>query len=129
MKNIYLLLIIFSVTKIATAQIDSVQRLKEVLIFDHKMNVSERNAKETEGAVIFAGKKNEIIDLTKPNISTVNNDARQIFAQVPGISVWEADGSGLQINVATRGLSANRSWEFNTRQNGYDISSDPNGYP
>jgi Fe(3+) dicitrate transport protein len=31
--------------------------------------------------------------------------------------------------VAARGLSANRSWEFNVRQNGYDIAADPYGYP
>ena len=27
------------------------------------------------------------------------------------------------------GLSPNRSWDFNVRQNGYDISADPYGYP
>ncbi|MBC8081603.1 MAG: TonB-dependent receptor plug domain-containing protein, partial [Hymenobacter sp.] len=48
---------------------------------------------------------------------------------VPGLIVWESDGSGQQINVATRGLSPNRSWEFNVRQNGYDVSADAFGYP
>jgi Fe(3+) dicitrate transport protein len=43
--------------------------------------------------------------------------------------VWESDGSGIQTGIATRGLSPNRSWEFNMRQNGYDISSDVFGYP
>lgn len=28
-----------------------------------------------------------------------------------------------------KGLSPNRSWEFNIRQNGYDIAADPFGYP
>ena len=51
------------------------------------------------------------------------------MAKVPGIHTWESDGSGIQIGMATRGLSPNRSWEFNVRQNGYDISSDPFGYP
>ncbi|HLG38904.1 MAG TPA: TonB-dependent receptor, partial [Chitinophagaceae bacterium] len=31
--------------------------------------------------------------------------------------------------IAARGLSPNRSWEFNVRQNGYDIAADPFGYP
>ncbi|WP_158618352.1 TonB-dependent receptor family protein, partial [Flavobacterium bomense] len=35
----------------------------------------------------------------------------------------------LQINVGVRGLSPNRSWELNTRQNGVDISADVFGYP
>ena len=50
-------------------------------------------------------------------------------AKVPGMSIWENDGSGIQAGVATRGLSPNRSWEFNVRQNGYDISSEVFGYP
>jgi hypothetical protein len=32
-------------------------------------------------------------------------------------------------SIGVRGLSPNRSWELNTRQNGYDISSDVFGYP
>ena len=45
------------------------------------------------------------------------------------MSIWENDGSGIQVGVASRGLSPNRSWEFNVRQNGYDISSEVYGYP
>ena len=54
---------------------------------------------------------------------------RQVLAKVPGIHIWESDPSGIQIGIAARGLSPNRSWEFNVRQNGYDISADPFGYP
>ncbi|UYZ62967.1 TonB-dependent receptor [Hymenobacter weizhouensis] len=90
---------------------------------------SVRYAPEVDGTTITAGKKNEVIQLDKLDANLVVNSARQVFAKVPGVTVWESDGSGQQINVATRGLSPNRSWEFNTRQNGYDISSDPFGYP
>jgi Fe(3+) dicitrate transport protein len=61
--------------------------------------------------------------------NVVTNTMRQVMAKVPGIQIWESDPSGIQIGIAARGLSPNRSWEFNTRQNGYDISSDPFGYP
>jgi Fe(3+) dicitrate transport protein len=84
---------------------------------------------DTQGMVLLAGKKVEIIDVANQNISLVNNNARQVFARVAGIQVWENDGSGAQVNVGTRGLSPNRSWEFNVRQNGYDISADAFGYP
>lgn len=84
---------------------------------------------DTQGMVLLAGKKVEIIDVANQNISLVNNNARQVFARVAGIQVWENDGSGVQVNVGTRGLSPNRSWEFNVRQNGYDISADAFGYP
>jgi Fe(3+) dicitrate transport protein len=54
---------------------------------------------------------------------------RQVMAKIPGIHIWESDPSGIQIGIAARGLSPNRSWEFNIRQNGYDIAADPFGYP
>lgn len=85
--------------------------------------------KEIEENYLFAGKKNEVIRLNGINANLISNNTRQIFARVPGITIWENDGSGIQISVGARGLNPNRSWEFNTRQNGYDISSDVFGYP
>lgn len=84
---------------------------------------------EIVGTSIYAGKKNALIlmDNVKGNVAT--NTMRQVMAKVPGIHVWESDGSGIQIGIAARGLSPNRSWEFNVRQNGYDIAADPFGYP
>lgn len=104
-----------------------------------KVNLNEVEIKDIPGGmkrmpdlkdhVIFAGKKTEVIHLDKINADLSINNARQVFAKVPGVSVWENDGSGIQLGVATRGLSPNRSWEFNVRQNGYDISSEIFGYP
>jgi Fe(3+) dicitrate transport protein len=84
---------------------------------------------EIVGTSIYAGKKNALIlmDNVKGNVTT--NTMRQVMAKIPGIHVWESDGSGIQIGIAARGLSPNRSWEFNVRQNGYDIAADPYGYP
>jgi Fe(3+) dicitrate transport protein len=79
--------------------------------------------------IILAGKKNELLDLAKTDGNKITNQSRQVFAKIPGIFVWENESSGTQINVSTRGLSPNRSWEFNVRQNGYDITPDPFGYP
>lgn len=84
---------------------------------------------DTDGPLIIAGKKNEVIEVGKTDANTAVNNTRQTFAKVPGLMIWESDGTGLQAGIATRGLSPNRSWEFNTRQNGYDISADPLGYP
>jgi Fe(3+) dicitrate transport protein len=84
---------------------------------------------EINGTVIVSGKKNEILMVKNQTSDLSSNNARLIFAKVPGISVWENDASGMQVNVATRGLSPNRSWDFNVRQNGYDISSEVFGYP
>ncbi len=84
---------------------------------------------EVVGTAIMAGKKNSLIVMDNVNGNVVTNTMRQVMAKVPGVHVWESDGSGIQIGVAARGLSPNRSWEFNTRQNGYDIAADPFGYP
>ena len=35
----------------------------------------------------------------------------------------------MQLDIGGRGLSPNRSSNFNTRQNNYEISADPLGYP
>ena len=84
---------------------------------------------EIVGTSIYAGKKNSLIVLDNVKGNVVTNTMRQIVAKVPGIHIWESDGSGIQIGLAARGLSPNRSWEFNVRQNGYDIAADPFGYP
>lgn len=84
---------------------------------------------EIENFRINAGKKNEVIRVRDIDANLAMNNSRQIFARTPGISIWENDGSGIQLGVASRGLSPNRSWEFNVRMNGYDITPDPMGYP
>ncbi len=84
---------------------------------------------EIVGTNIYAGKKNALILMDNVQGNVVTNNMRQIMAKVPGVHVWESDPSGIQVGIAARGLSPNRSWEFNTRQNGYDIAADPFGYP
>lgn len=100
------------------------------------MTVVGRNSKsdyqqipEIVGTNIYAGKKNTLIVLDNVQGNVVTNNMRQVLAKVPGIHIWESDPSGIQIGIAARGLSPNRSWEFNVRQNGYDIAADPFGYP
>jgi len=104
-----------------------VQNIQEILI-EGKRAVPER-LRDVSGVNIFSGKKNEVIRLSSIDANLVNNNSRQIFSRVPGVTIWENDGSGTQVAVGVRGLNPNRSWEFNTRQNGYDISSDVFGYP
>jgi Fe(3+) dicitrate transport protein len=82
-----------------------------------------------QGTDIFSGKKNEVVSIQASTADLSTNNSRQLFGKVPGVSIWENDGSGIQTGIATRGLSPNRSWEFNVRQNGYDISSEVFGYP
>jgi Fe(3+) dicitrate transport protein len=111
---------------IKTAKI-GVQELETVTITPFRQSPDRQP--EIKGNVLYSGKKNEVLNLASITANLTTNNAREVFARVPGVTVWENDGSGIQINVAVRGLSPNRSWELNTRQNGYDISSDVFGYP
>lgn len=106
---------------------DSIQKLMPVIITT-KIQSPER-LPEIKENILFSGKKNEVIKLANINGNFTTNNAREIFSRIPGVTIWENEGSGIQINVGVRGLSPNRSWELNTRQNGYDISSDVFGYP
>lgn len=106
---------------------DTIKKLAPVIIVAKQQ--SPERMPETKDNVLFSGKKNEVLKLSTINGNLTNNNAREIFARIPGITVWENEGSGLQINVGVRGLSPNRSWELNTRQNGVDISADVFGYP
>jgi Fe(3+) dicitrate transport protein len=106
---------------------DTIKRLQPVIITIKQQ--SPERMPETKENVLFSGKKNEVLKLSNINGNFATNNAREIFSRVPGVTVWENEGSGIQINVGVRGLSPNRSWELNTRQNGYDISSDVFGYP
>ena len=105
------------------------KRLPDVTIVGRNSKSDYQQMPEIVGTNIYAGKKNALIVLDNVQGNVVNNTMRQVLAKVPGIHIWESDPSGIQIGIATRGLSPNRSWEFNVRQNGYDIAADPFGYP
>ncbi|QNE42238.1 TonB-dependent receptor (plasmid) [Hymenobacter sp. NBH84] len=101
------------------------QNLSEVTV----TGAATHFAAPVDGTTLTAGRRNELIKPRDVNANLTQNNVRQVLARIPGLMVWENDGSGQQINIATRGLSPNRSWEFNTRQNGYDMSADAFGYP
>jgi Fe(3+) dicitrate transport protein len=111
-------------------------QLTEVVALD-EINVS---ASVLPGAVIeapdvspeglvLAATSNVIVRLAGSSANLAEKTARQVFARVPGAFVYDMDGSGNQINIATRGLDPHRSWELNVRQNGVLLNSDLYGYP
>lgn len=82
-----------------------------------------------EGVLISQGKKNEVISVEETGGNKAVNQGRQIYAQIPGLNIWESDGAGIQLGIGGRGLNPSRTSNYNTRQNGYDISADALGYP
>ncbi|WP_051203254.1 TonB-dependent receptor [Hugenholtzia roseola] len=85
--------------------------------------------KAIENFGIYEGKKTEVVVLEDLNGNFATNNPRQVYAKVTGLNIWESDGAGLQLGIGGRGLSPNRTSNFNVRQNGYDISADALGYP
>ena len=103
--------------------------ISEVVIRDKSASMSIMKLKNVEADAIYAGKKSEVILLSEMNVNLAANNARQIFSKVAGLNIFENDGAGLQLGIGGRGLNPNRVSNFNTRQNGYDISADALGYP
>lgn len=128
-----LMILIFNVATGQTKKVNSdtllVKNLPDVTVVGRNSKSDYQQMPEIVGTNIYAGKKNTLIVLDNVQGNIVTNNMRQVLAKVPGIHIWESDPSGIQIGIAARGLSPNRSWEFNVRQNGYDIAADPFGYP
>lgn len=104
--------------------------LSEVIIEDRRNEVfGLTKLKDIEGTSIYAGKKTEVVIISKQMGNIAANTPRQVFSQVVGLNIYESNDGGLQLNIGGRGLDPNRSAYFNVRQNDYDISADILGYP
>lgn len=98
-------------------------------IIDITSTTSDSHLEDVEDMSIYAGKKSEVIILDSLVVNAATNNARQVYARVPGLNIWENEGAGIQLSIGGRGLDPNRTSNFNVRQNGYDISADALGYP
>ena len=100
----------------------------EIIIRNEKI-FSLQRLNAVEGTSIFEGKKSEVVLVDQSMANLASNNSRQIYSQVAGLNIFQNDDAGLQLNIGGRGLDPNRTSNFNTRQNGYDISADVLGYP
>ena len=110
--------------------IPKIEELNEVVVRGNLKKIFQiKRMEDVEGTRIFAGKKNEVILIDVSMANLASNNARQIYNQIPGLNIYQNDDAGLQLNIGGRGLNPNRTANFNTRQNNYDISADALGYP
>ncbi|MFK7750177.1 MAG: TonB-dependent receptor, partial [Kordia sp.] len=106
------------------------EQLSEVQLNVRKTKIfALKRLKDVEETAIYAGKKTEVVLVEQSMANLASNNARQIYSQVVGLNIYQNDDAGLQLNIGGRGLDPNRTANFNTRQNGYDISADVLGYP
>ncbi len=104
-------------------------QLNEVIVTGQGGRATIERLPEIQKTFIWSGKKNEVINLQNMDANVSEKTGRQIFAKVPGVFVYDMDGTGNQTNIATRGLDPHRGWEFNIRRNGAIVNSDLYAYP
>ena len=135
MRTAVLILLLLSFLYSATAQQQPAplptKTLDSVKVRAARKTFGITRLKDVDGAAIYAGKKSEVIVLKDITANTAANNSRQIYSKVAGLNIYENDGggAGTQLAIGGRGLDPNRVSNFNTRQNGYDISADALGYP
>lgn len=106
------------------------EELSEVILIQERERIfALKRLRTVEGTALYAGKKSEVVILDQLTANLAANNPRQIYNQVVGLNIYENGDAGLQLNIGGRGLDPNRTANFNTRQNGYDISADALGYP
>lgn len=110
-------------------EIIKAKSLDSVTITSYLREPSIQRLGNIQGTYNFTGKKTEVINLAGADVDLANKTGRQAFARIPGIFVYDMDGAGNQINIASRGLDPHRGWEFNIRKDGMLTNSDMYGYP
>ncbi|GGM84382.1 TonB-dependent receptor [Dyadobacter beijingensis] len=110
-------------------KVEKVFDLNEVTVGERKNVIHTERLPDVHNTYITAGKKSEVVQMEGVNGNIAEKTGRQIFAKIPGVFVYDMDGSGNQVNISTRGLDPHRSWEYNIRQNGIITNSDMYGYP
>ncbi len=123
-----LIILLLSLSAIAQEDTLRSRKLDEVEVRSKRLHDISR-LPESSGTYLWAGKKSEVINLGATDANISEKTGRQIFAKVPGVFVYDMDGSGNQMNISTRGLDPHRGWEFNIRRNGAITNSDMYGYP
>ncbi len=133
-KSFLIFFLLIGLSGLVTGQTikDSIKthNLPDVNVIGYHPKISEiEQLPDIHGTYLVAGKKTEVIEMTNQNSNIAEKTGRQIFSKIPGVFIYDMDGSGNQINISTRGLDPHRSWEFNIRQNDVMINSDIYGYP
>ncbi len=106
-----------------------VQTLDSVFVNSKLRSSGASYLPQVEGAMVYAGKRTNTLTLPYSTNGLSFNLGRTALAKIPGLTMWEMDGAGTQLNIGSRGTDSHRSIEMNMRQNGYNTNSDMFGYP
>lgn len=132
MGRVYWIVLVVLLSAISLdAQVDTLKSidLQNIVVKGYRFNEVTSRLPDVHETYIIGGRKSVVLPVTDLPANLAEKTGRQIFAKIPGAFIYDMDGSGNQVNFATRGLDAHRSWEYNIRQNGVMINSDIYGYP
>lgn len=109
--------------------VSETRQLNEVVVIGVASKNGLGHLPEIVGPIIYSGKKTEVLVLDSIDGNKAQNNTRQILGRIPGMNFSETEGAGFPSNgFGLRGLNPSQSIEMNTRQNGYNITSDIYGY-
>lgn len=74
------------------------ETLSEVFITKRKERIfALKQLRDVEGTAIYAGKKSEVVVVDNLTANLAAGNARQIYAQVVGLNIYENNDAGLQL--------------------------------
>lgn len=129
MKYLFALVFLCSTTVSFSQDTLNTHQLNEITVSGQRQVNTLETLPEVSKTFIWSGKKNEVINVHNLDANIAEKTPRQIFAKVPGVFVYDMDGTGNQTNISARGLDPHRGWEFNIRRNGAIVNSDLYAYP
>lgn len=106
-----------------------IKLLDSIIVTSYQKSARVKYLPDVSGVNVFSGKKTNVLKLDGASANLQQNSARTAFARIPGLTMWDMDGAGTQLNIGSRGTDSHRSIEMNIRQNGYNTNSDIFGYP
>ncbi len=98
-------------------QLDSIQKLDEIIISTTQIFGNKYVAKHRTGSAYYLSPK----ELQKFSFTDINKALRT----VPGVSLYEEDGFGLRPNISLRGTSPERSSKITVMEDGVLIAPAP----
>jgi Fe(3+) dicitrate transport protein len=132
LNSLFFFLFICSTSLPGTAQVKDTARitnLEGIKVTGYKSINGIGHFNEVHNAVIYAGKKTEVIEVDSLDANKAINNTRQILGRIPGLNIIESETGGFVANgIGVRGLNPVQSLEMNVRQNGYNVAADVYGY-
>ena len=98
-------------------QLDTIQKLDEIIISTNQIFGNKYVAKHRTGSAYYLSPK----ELQKFSFTDINKALRT----VPGVSLYEEDGFGLRPNISLRGTSPERSSKITLMEDGVLIAPAP----